>query len=249
MEKRILVLKGENKLDVFLNVLDIQKRSMKHLPDYLKNGHFTFSDGKEINDVSGYSCVTLLSNPDSKIWKILEEAEKLNIPTINSRELIEKFNDCLQTQLDLQNWGFTIPKLGDHGRKKLRHHNRRKYGYMTFKTGSNDFNEEEYYYEEQINGDLFKVKVLGKQEPFVISIGNNGNSNQRIDRTSEYPLLGELGLDIAEKIDAEILSIDFILEKSTNTPYCIDVNLGNAFSGVYNNVVHILTYLANNYLN
>jgi hypothetical protein len=247
LNKSILVLKGENKLNPFLDTLKYQKQSMLSLPAILSDKKFVFSDGEDEINVQDYHLVVLLSNPNDRIWKIILKAEKLRIPTINSSNLILKYNDCLQTQLDLESWGIRIPKLGKTGIRKERCHEKRKNGKTSIfpQTSINPLESEKYYYEQYIEGELFKVKILGMKKAFVIHIKNNGsNGPQRIDKTSEYSWLGKMGLEISQKVGAEILSVDFIIERSTNIPYCIDINLGHAFSGVPNSAIRLLSYFA-----
>lgn len=96
-----------------------------------------------------------------------------------------------------------------------------------------------------IDGDLYKIKVLGRQTPFVVQIKKNGaESEQRIDRTKDLLWLAEVGLEIALKVGADLLSIDIIVESSSGVPFCIDINLGNALTGVTNGAIELLTYLA-----
>ncbi|MFX0210762.1 MAG: hypothetical protein ACFFDT_32585 [Candidatus Hodarchaeota archaeon] len=223
--------------------------SLSKLPEILSSVVFEFSDGEKIKNLSKYSLVSLLSNPNEEIWNIIISAEKLNIPVINNSYLIQKYNDCLQTQLDLQSWGFTIPKLGERGLRKLRFHYGRKNGKSFFlpypQSQKKYLSSENHYYEQFIEGKLFKIKVLGLNTPYVVHVENNGrNGQQRRDQSHEYNWLGDIGLKIAQKVNAELLSVDIILEKATGIPYCIDINLGNALTGVHNGVIHLLSYLS-----
>ncbi|MFX0152049.1 MAG: hypothetical protein ACFFAJ_14770 [Candidatus Hodarchaeota archaeon] len=223
--------------------------SLNKLPENLSSVAFEFSEGEDLKNLSKYSLVSLLSNPNEEIWNIIINAEKLNIPVINNSYLIQKYNDCFQTQLDLQSWGFNIPKLGEKGLRKLRYHDGRKNGKSFFlpnpQSQENYLSSENYYYEQFIKGKLFKIKVLGLNTPFVVQVEKNGrNGQQRTDQSIEYNWLGDIGLKIARKVKAELTSIDIILEETTGLPYIIDINLGNAFTGVHNGVIHLLSYLA-----
>jgi hypothetical protein len=83
------------------------------------------------------------------------------------------------------------------------------------------------------------------QIPFVVHIDKSGTElDNRIDRTNDFPGLAEIGLNVASKVGAELLSIDIIVESKTGKPFCIDVNLGNALTGVNNGIIMLLTYLA-----
>jgi hypothetical protein len=247
LKKNILLLKGENKLDGFLSTLKQQQQSLSSLPDILSRVSFVFSDGDNEINVFDYQLVVLLTNPDMRLWEIMLEAEKNGIPTLNNSNLVLKYNDCLQTQLDLQNWGFLVPRIGKNGIKKERFHEMRKNGRQAFLRNYTDRSNcsEESYSEQYIEGELFKIKVLGMRTPYVVHIEHNGlHGFQRTDKTQEYYWLAELGLKIAQKVGAELLSIDIILETATSLPFCIDINLGNALTGVKNGTIELLTYLA-----
>ena len=252
VKKRILILKGENKLDSLLLTVEAQRQANKTMPSILSRVKFMFSDGSDSINVTDYQLVVLLSNPNEEIWDIILNAEEKGIPTINNSNLIYKYNDCLQTQLDLASWGFNIPKLGVKGIKKQRFHEKRKNGEnKSFHLSEDDFSKElSYYHEEYIEGELFKVKILGMTESFIIKMQKNGsNTYQRFDESTKYRWLGDLGLKLASNVGAEIISADFIVEKETGLPYCIDVNLGHAFTGVKNGTIHLLSYLAGKTLN
>jgi hypothetical protein len=247
--KQILILKGENKLEALLETIKQQKQTMITPIDSFSKVKFTFSDGTDPLNIPDYSLIALLSNPNDEIWDIIQRAEKLRIPVMNSPRLIAQYNDCLQTQLNLEQWGFNIPKLGKLGLKKKRYHENRKNGIKSFRSDARSLNSnssfKNYYHEQFIQGKLFKIKVLGKRKFFVVHVEQNGkNSPQREDQTQKNQLLGNLALKIARKVQADFLSIDFIVEKNTNIPYCIDVNLGNAFTGVENGTIQLLDYLA-----
>ncbi|MHA1945925.1 MAG: hypothetical protein ACXAC6_10005 [Candidatus Hodarchaeales archaeon] len=247
MKKTILLLKGENKLGGFLSTLKQQQQSLRSLPNILSNVNFVFSDGDEDINVFDYQLIVLLTNPDERLWEILLVAERNGIPTLNNSNLILKYNDCLQTQLDLQNWGFITPKIGKNGIKKVRFHEMRKNGKTAFlhQYANLSVRSEESYTEQFIEGDLFKIKVLGKKIPYVLHIEQNGvNGFQRTDKTQAYSWLAELGLEIAKKVGADLVSIDIILERTKGLPFCIDINLGNALTGVNNSAIELLTYLA-----
>ncbi len=81
------------------------------------------------------------------------------------------------------------------------------------------------------------------QFPFVIHVEKNGsNGFRRTDRTNEYPWGVEYGLKIAQKGGSRLLSIDIIVEKTTGQPFCMDINLGNALTGVNNGAIQLLTH-------
>jgi hypothetical protein len=247
LKNSILVLKGENKLNSFLSTLKQQKRQIQSLPDVFSRINFIFSDGEEEINIFDYKLIILLSHPNHYSWEILQAAEKNGIITVNNSQLILKYNDCLQTQLDMQKWGFNIPKLGKRGIVKARFHEMRKNGRSSFLHHLSPFSNssEDTYSEEFIDGELFKIKILDMQIPFVVHVENNGtNSFRRTDRTDEYPWLIEYGLKIAQKIRAPLLSIDIIVEKTTGQPFCMDINLGNALTGVNNGAIKLLTHFA-----
>ncbi len=247
LKKSILLLKGENKLNEFLMRLEQQKKELSSLPPVFSEVNFVFSDGAEEINVLDFDMAVLLTNPDERLWRIVLEAEKQGVPTLNQSKLILKYNDCLKTQLDLHRWGFPIPQLGKTGIKKRRFHESRKNGKNSFSQWNSNLDQdpESWYTEELIDGDLYKIKVLGRQTPFVVQIKKNGTgSEQRIDRTRDLFWLSEIGLEIALKVGADLLSIDIVLESSSGIPFCIDINLGNALTGVTNGAIELLTYLA-----
>ena len=91
--------------------------------------------------------------------------------------------------------------------------------------------------------------MLGTQIPYVVHMERNGtNSYHRVDKTDEYFWLADLGLKIAKKVKAPLFSTDIIVEKFTGLPFCIDINLGNALTGVDNGAIKLLTYLAHNFI-
>jgi len=247
LKKSILLLKGENKLNDFLMMLETQKKEVSSLPPAFSNVNFVFSDGGEEMSVLEFDLVVLLTNPDQRLWNIMLEAEKQGIPTLNQSNLILKYNDCLETQLDLHKWGFPIPRLGKAGIKKRRFHESRKNGKKSFLHWNSNIDQdtESWYFEEMIDGDLFKIKVLGRQTPYVVQIKKNeAGTETRIDRTKDFTWLAEIGLEIALKVGSDLLSIDIIIESSSGIPFCIDINLGNALTGVNNGAIELLTYLS-----